>query len=617
MQEILMGLTLGNDPHTVGIHKAGKIARLAGINFNIIPPAAGDDEKIRTLKQEDPKFIGLSYRLSADAALAELRKFLTLMADAGLFENGERRVCFAGLPATLKALQYSGLLDQYQLILMGSEKHYQDGILRLLDFLGIRSAEKRDEILTRLMAESEPVRIPELDQLADRVIDTYTHSPESPLAKPSPQALQSLTRRMAESDMPLIRTHFGVPSDTINPTLAGIEKIALNGAVDEISLGSSDLSQRYFGSPEAFKGRKNDGGVPYQTKADLQALYTATRRGNFPSIKPYAHVVNLKQFIDDCLETGMLIGAHQAVPLYWFCELDGRGPLSVQEALVEHIAAVKYLAHKNIPVEMNDPNQWSSRYVHDALFVVDYALITAVMYAAGVRDMILQCQFNKPAETGDYADLAKMTAAREMVEVVRPVGHPACAYLETRSGIEHFSTDPETAKRQLARTTLLQMLLSPSMIHLVSYCEATHAAAAEDVIESSMLVRRAVRLFKENEHDLKKHLAHPLVVERSDHLLREARVVVDFMVRYRGEKTRDGENAAAYDYLADPDVLWKALKHQVMTAPGITHPDYANPDLLTRPNKYGFMDCYAHWEDAVPICEEGRLAEIPGVKGLE
>jgi hypothetical protein len=538
MQEILLGLTLGNDPHTVGIHKAGKIARLAGMDFKIIPPAAGDDQKIRLLKEQDPKFIGLSYRLSTDAALGELRKFLTRMGEAGLFENEERKVCFAGLPATLSAVGASGLLDQYSLVLMGSETHYQDNVLRVLDFLGIRSTEKRDQILTRLVAESEPVGIPALDQLADRVIDTYAYDPEGPLAKPSPGALQSLTRRMAESDLPLIRAHFGVPSDTITPTIEGIEKIALSGAVDEISLGSSDLSQRYFGRPDMFTGRKNDGGVPYQTKADLQRLSTATRRGNFPAIKPYAHVVNLIPFIDDCLEAGMLIGAHQAVPLYWFCELDGRGPLSVRDALREHIDAVKYLARKDIPVEMNDPNQWSSRYVHDALFVVDYALIASVMYAAGVRDMILQCQFNKPAETGDYADLAKMTAAREVVEVVRPQQHPARVYLETRAGIEHFSTDPEIAKRQLARTTLLQMLVSPSMIHLVSYCEATHAATAEDVIESSLLVRRAVRLFKAHEHDLGKHLAHPLVVERRAHLLREARVVMDIMARFKRGKDR-------------------------------------------------------------------------------
>ena len=164
---------------------------------------------------------------------------------------------------------------------------------------------------------------------------------------------------------------------------------------------------------------------------------------------------------------GMLVGAHQAVPLFWFSELDGRGPLSLEEAIKEHIETVRYLAKKNIPVEMNDPNQWSSRFVHDTLFIVDYALIASVMYSAGVKDMIFQHQFNKPAETGDYGDLAKMAAAREIIEMLRPAGNTSNIYMETRAGIEHFSTDMDVAKYQLARTTLLQMIFNPNVIHLV------------------------------------------------------------------------------------------------------------------------------------------------------
>jgi hypothetical protein len=556
MQEIFVGLTLGNDPHTVGIHKAGKIARSAGIDYKIIPPATSDADKLRILKELDPRYIGLSYRLSPEIALMELRKFLNKLTNVGLIDRGERRIGFAALPATLKAVQTSGLQDQYGLVLIGSNTSFRDNILSVLDFLDVKPYERRTEILETLILDSEPEKIPELDQIASRVIDTYSYLEESPLVKPSAQAIKSLPRRIYESQIPLIRTHFGIPSASIQPTVEGIEKIALNGAVDEVSLGSSDLSQRYFGDPKAFENQKNDGGVPYKTKEDLQTLYLATRRGNFPSIKPYAHVVNLKEFIDDCLDVGMLVGAHQAVPLFWFCELDGRGPLSVRDALQEHSEAVAYLALKDIPVEMNDPNQWSSRYVHDTLFVVDYGLIAGVMFTAGVKDMILQCQFNKPAETGDFADLGKMTAAREIVERIRPQRHPARVFLETRSGIEHFSTDLETAKFQLARTTLLQMMLSPSMIHLVSYCEADHAATAEDVIVSSMLVRRAVRLFKENEPDLKKYLDHPIVLQRKEHLLREAHYVLTRIAAL------SADSPDLYKTLSNPNVLHQALKNQ-------------------------------------------------------
>jgi hypothetical protein len=33
----------------------------------------------------------------------------------------------------------------------------------------------------------------------------------------------------------------------------------------------------------------------------------------------------------------MLKGAHQAVPLFWFDVLDGRGPTGVRDAIAEHI----------------------------------------------------------------------------------------------------------------------------------------------------------------------------------------------------------------------------------------------------------------------------------------
>jgi hypothetical protein len=62
-------------------------------------------------------------------------------------------------------------------------------------------------------------------------------------------------------------------------------------------------------------------------------LFQASRRGNYPGMKPYAHVANLVPFIDTCIRAGMLVGSHQAVPLFWFNELDGRGPAPVRESI--------------------------------------------------------------------------------------------------------------------------------------------------------------------------------------------------------------------------------------------------------------------------------------------
>ncbi len=184
------------------------------------------------------------------------------------------------------------------------------------------------------------------------------------------------------------------------------------------------------------------------------------------------------------------------------------------------------MAKLGIPTEMNDPNQWSSRYAHDSIIVADYGLITGgvMTTSGGVKDIIYQFQFNKPAETGgDFADLAKMTAAIEISNKIAAYRKPLPAmWIETRTGIEHLSPDMAKAKYQLARSTLLQMFLDPQIIHLVSYCEANYAAMPEDIIESSQIVRKAIRLFEENKPDLMKYIKDSIVTNRKEHLIKEA-----------------------------------------------------------------------------------------------
>ncbi len=609
MRRFFLGLTLGGDPHTVGIYKAARIGKMIGVDSHIIRPDASVQQKIASIREFDPMFVGLSYRLSVEQAIQELRFFLQLMEDAGLLNDRERRIAFAGLPSTLERIRRLGWNKTHNLHLMGGDKTAERSTLRTLEFFRMSSSVERERVVSTIRHEMEPERISIIDQIAREVVSNNKYLNEPPLPKPTKQAQTSLITRMEQSDIPLIRTHFGVPDETIQPTIDGIQELADAHVVDEISLGSSDLSQRYYGNPLAFKARKNDGGVPYKTKEDLRLLYEATRRGNYPAIKPYCHVTGFKSFAADCLDVGMLVGAHQAVPLFWFSELDGRGPLSVPQAIVEHIELVEFLAQKGIPVEMNDPNHWSSRFAHDTVFVADYALIAAVMYKAGVQDVILQCQFNKPAETGDYADLAKMRAALGLVEAVRPQGHRARLLIETRSGIEHFSSDLETAKYQLARSTLLQMLLNPNMIHLVSYCEADHAATFMDIIESSKVVRRGIRLFRQHERDIREAANHPFVEDRycylrheTEHLLRQIAAL--------HPQGRDVPWYQLYKFLSDPMVLELAIARRCMAAPGITHPRYSNPDMLTKPTKFGGIDCFLHWEDPLPMTEEKRISQL-------
>lgn len=522
MNSRILITTLADDPHTQGLFNFTRIAREADFDVLSLPPGATVEDILKNIQKHDPEFIGFSYRLSPEIGLSEMSLIIHRICENNLLirSDGEkRRIAFAGLPATVDRVIIS--LSDYNITGIKQCEEPLDSVGIVLDYLGVYD-ERREKILKSAKERFTSMKIQELDSLSELVAGDISIEP--PLNIPSEEAKKSYTKRIREvwPQRPIIRTHYGEPGETIAPTVTGIEKIAEAGVVDEISLGSSDLSQRYYNEPDKWAGKKNDGGVPYRNIQDLILLREAARRGNYPSVKPYAHVTGMESFVDECIKAGMLTGSHQAVPLFWFNKLDGRGHSDVSESIKEHIRTVKKLTAYNIPVEMNDPNHWSSRWASDAIVVADYGLIASVMIACGVSDMVLQMQFNKPKETGDYGDIAKFLAARELVQNLMPSDMAVNIWIEARTGIEHFKPDLNIARKQLARSTILQMLLNPHALHLVSYCEALYAAKPEDIIQSSGIIRKAVKLYHKNKEDLQKYINIPEIQERKEYLLKES-----------------------------------------------------------------------------------------------
>lgn len=606
MTKCFVASTLANDPHTEGLHNAAKIAALANIRSVLLKPSLDLEALCQAIKEYSPDYLGLSYRLSPQVGCRELEKTLYYFRNTGLIKSDTRiKIWFAGLPETISMLRDRLAVLPLSVLLCEPYPNALDRVKETVDLFDI--GEGREIIIERLREEIEPKGIKIFDHLADEVIANDGYKTEPPLRIPSLQARLSYTRRIQESGIPLLRSHFGIPSDTIEPTVEGIKTLAEARVLDEISLGSSDLSQRYFGHPEMFAGRKNDGGVPYKTNGDLERLYEASRCGNYPSMKPYCHVTDIVGFIHSCLKAGMLKGAHQAIPLFWFNELDGRGPMTVRESIKEHFAGVRELAKLGIPVEMNDPNQWSSRLAHDTIIVTSYALISAVMSMCGVSDMVLQMQFNKPKETGDYADLAKMFAGLNIAtEVSRVRSVPAGIYRETRTGIESLSPDMEKAKWQLARSTLLQMCMNPHIIHIVSYCEANYAARPEDIIDSSKLIRKAVKIFRENEQDIKTAIDNPVIKDRVSYLQGECEYLLNKIAAlHPSYQSVPVEKLAKY--LGDEDVLATAMEKHIISAPGIINLTYKG-SFMTKPMKYGMINLVNNYEVPSVIREAERLA---------
>ena len=597
--------SLANDPHTEGMHNASKIAALDGIGSFILPPSLDYQAFYDAIDKYQPRYIGLSYRQNEDVAVHELFKVLNYFRETGLVKpSDDVKIIFAGLPKTIQILEDKLSELPLPVYLCKASPIVLERVTETVDYFEI--THNRERIIKQVHEELEPRGIEIFNQLADEAVRGDDYKNEPPLDIPSIPAMNDYILRIKESKFPVLRSHFGIPAPDIKPTVEGIRELANARVLDELSLGSSDLSQRYFGHPEMFDKLKNDGGVPYKTYQDLVTIYQASRCGNYPGVKPYCHVTDLVNFVHQCLDAGMLRGVHQAVPLYWFNELDGRGPAEVRPNIREHFAAVRELAKCGIPVEMNDPNQWSSRWAHDTIIVTSYALISAVMTMCGVQNMVLQMQFNKPKETGDYADLAKMSAGLEMARLIsmgRP--SPAPIFRETRTGIESLSADMTRAKWQLARSTFLQMCMDPHIIHIVSYCEANYAARPADIIDSSRLIRRAVRIFRENKEDVMKEIDSPIVKERKEYLMKESAYLLNEIAKLHPAYKPVPLTAMA-QYLGDEDVIASSIEKKLMSAPGIINEKYRG-DFLTKPLKYGMINLVDDYTHPRVLTEKERL----------
>jgi hypothetical protein len=261
------------------------------------------------------------------------------------------------------------------------------------------------------------------------------------------------------------------------------------------------------------------GGVPIRTREDLIRIYEASRTGNYPLLRIYSGTRDLIKWAEMALET--INNAWAAIPLCWYNALDGRSTRAPEEAIAQNQAAMRWYAERGIPVEVNEAHHWSMRDAHDTLSVVMAYLAAYNARAMGVKHYIAQYMFNSPPSMYGSMDLAKMLAQMEMIESLH--GDEFVSMRQVRAGLLHFSPDLQTAKGQLAASTVLALALQPHIIHVVGFCEGDHAATADDVIESCQIVRGVLRncLFGMPEMG-----ADPKVQERKQELIAEAEVLL-------------------------------------------------------------------------------------------
>ncbi len=542
MTKTVIAGALGECVHVAGVANFLQLAEAAGWRTVFLGPAVSIETMLAAARREKPDLIGVSYRLTPETGERLLGEFAEAASD--MHEAGVR-FAFAGTPPVAARAEKLGFFEK---IFDGSESPEQ-----VLAYL-------KGQLPQALTAADYP---------------------------------QLTTERIAwRAPYPILRHHFGLP--TLQDSIAGIEKIAEAQAIDLISLGTDQDAQENFFHPERQDSRqKGAGGVPVRSPDDFRALYAASRRGNFPMLRAYSGTDDFIRYAEVLTET--IHNAWCAIPLFWFNRMDKRGPWDLKGSIHEHQQVMAWYGERNIPVELNEPHHWGMRDAPDVVYVVAAFLSAHNAKKYGVRDYIAQMMFNSPPGTSDAMDLAKMLAILELVSPLSKDKGVFRIWRQTRIGLLSHPLDPDAARGHLAAGTYLQMALKPHIYHIVGHTEADHAASADDVIEASKIVRRAIT----NALGAPDMTQIPTVQARAAELVAEAKVTLD-VIRRLAKRGID-------DPWADATTLAKAVTSGVLDAPQLKNNPFGLGLIRT---KIVNGACMAISETGRVLNERERLSKL-------
>lgn len=283
-----------------------------------------------------------------------------------------------------------------------------------------------------------------------------------------------------------------------------------------------------------------------------------------------------------------------AVPLCWYNVLDGRGTRPVRESIEEGQRLMALHAGWGIPIEVNEAHHWSLRDAHDTIGVAMAFLAAYNAKKIGVREYIAQYMFNVPPAMYHKMDLAKMLAKVELIESLEDNGFKT--YRQVRAGLASLSADLDVAKGQLAASTYTAMAIKPHIVHVVGFSEADHAAEAEDVIESTKIVRGVIRSTLGGMADMSRDGE---VEQRKNELIAEANCLLNTIKALYPESE---------DPWSDPIVLEDIIKRGIIDAPHLRGNPSAKGTLETRIIE---GKCMAYSKElGRALAEEERIDEL-------
>lgn len=531
------------DAHTLGLTAVAQV--LADCNFTVVvadaPVATALDhperpENLAALEQwirrERLTALGFSYRLDpADGVelfgrlMAGLRRRRLLAGQGGPL----RAVYFAGLPQACEMVRRRH--PEVAGVFLGDETPAET-----LTLLGIDTANLPGEVAAglaetqaRLAFGTDLVR--RGDYLAVRPVEPGGYEA---FGTAGDTVMARLSHRRNRHLLPLMRAHVGPygpdRAEAVRLFLDWARQLAAGGLLDVLSIGTSQLTQSAFG--EDWGGRPNGGGVPLNSEAEFAAAWQAARP---MLVRTYAGTRNIPD-LARMYERTIHIAWH-ALSLWWFCQLDGRGPYSVRQNLDAHFETLRFVAASGKPFEPNVPHHFAFRGADDVTCVVAGVLAARAAKSLGVPVLILQVMLNTPKATWGLQDLAK---ARALLALVRELEDRRFrVLLQPRGGLDYFSHDADRAKAQLAAVTALMDDIeprdptSPPLIHVVSYSEGSHLADPPVIEESIRITRHALDEYRRlRARGMVDDLSdHPEVVARTASLVAEARAVLSAIER--------------------------------------------------------------------------------------
>lgn len=485
-RRVMVG-AIGKCVHNLGVENFADWMQDRGEGFVAVKlgPAVPIEEVIGKVREARPEIVGISMRLGdlhVDKLISEFIDKATIYGlhprDSGI------RYAFSGLrPAANVVRAMTGLPLEEDRFGREEERNYD------LDDVRIEFADREHFQGFFDLVADDYISMAELEEFASGRTTSHVTEEEEPWSDNLLERIQQVKER---ENRPIIRAHIGIAAGTIEPTIKAIEKLAEAATFEIVSLAPDQTAQELLakfirGEEDPSKYLAGQGGAPIRTIADLKRLKEASKRGNYPLTRIYTgtdELVELAKLWEEHLNM-----AFAAVPIFFYNEVDGRGPISIRDSFDEHYDAIRYWVKVGKPVEINDPHQWGLRYASDDMQTTDHVLVAIIAQKLGVKNYVMQQMFELPPSISALDDLAKMKAACELIEPLEK-HFDFHVIRQCRSGLPSFPPNLNEAKGHLAFGVYTQLYMEPHILHVVTHSEAHHEASADDIIESCEIVKQ-------------------------------------------------------------------------------------------------------------------------------